>query len=736
MRTLAFGALISLCALLGSSLAQYNPISSSSDPQLVITTTNNQSTFRIGEVIGVNLAFTSASRRKYQLNMASYDRSGRLNVDKFVVEPSTGWDDPLELYFHSYAGFIGGGLAGFRTLAAEPTTIHVQLNEWIRFRTPGRYRISVTSGRVSEIGSASLTRRGVASNSLILTIVPSTRAWQESTLRNALHILDSATVASSRSSGLQDPRSEAIKNLRYLGTPEAAREMAVRLTGGNSDWDLEAGLVGSPTRSAGLEEMKMLLVSPTFPVTDRFLGTMSVLALPEDASNNAPAQRAQAEAEFRADLISAMEQKQGAAQAVSINTLVEGTAIAGHALPDELKRTVTRELVENFDKLSPQKQAELFQYRWGALDHEEMLPLLRKIAQRYRDFPQLREINAFELNNASAAALEHWYETSPDEARPVVLHEILRPKPRFNASVLGILPDSELPEVDQALVEHLVSSQDFDVSSNIASLIQRYATAAIEPQIVNFLDPVVGKLACAVQEPLLAYLLKIDSEAARPRLDQAMAARGQGFFACNHSLLQGVAKLHDDKMLQDLAIRSLDDPDPQVVEDAATYLGTFGSASAEQVLWAHLISWSERWKGREKELQYVPDQKMDGVYEAGAGSKLVSAIATGHAWLVDDAKLRRLIDLSVAAGQRQQAEQFLRQWQTRPWSILLIGDNQFQIAQYDEISLARAEEKLQQFPAGSTFQWVGPDTQGKYFGKISSFAAEHGLKLVSQPHQD
>jgi len=177
--------------------------------------------------------------------------------------------------------------------------------------------------------------------------------------------------------------------------------------------------------------------------------------------------------------------------------------------------------------LPTQKQAELLQYRWPALDKQEMLPLLRKIATRYQDFPELRATDAFEFNNASGAALTHWYEVEPHEARPTIIHEILRPKPRFNAGVLGILPDKQLAEADQTLVEHLNSQQNFGIRSNIASLIYRYPTPAVEPQVTSFLDPSIGKLECAVQEPLLAYVLKVDPEGARPRLQEAMTARGQ-----------------------------------------------------------------------------------------------------------------------------------------------------------------------------------------------------------------
>jgi hypothetical protein len=729
MRSLAFNVAVALLSLIISSSAQNNPSPSPSDPQLTISTRNNQLSFRIGEIIPLDLAFTSSSHNKYQMDMAGYDRSGRLNEDRFVIDPSTGWDDPLQLYFRSYKGFMGGGLRGFQVLSPTATTIHVELNEWVRFKSPGQYRISVISGRVSEIGSGKFGGPGVTSNSLTLTIVPATEEWQESTLQTALQVLRSSRPPAVPGSNPSDARTQAIKTLRYLGTTDAARDMASRIDGGNSAWEFEAGLLGSLARSAGLEEMKRLLVKPDFPVTGRFLSTMSVLALPEDASGNVPEQREQAEAQFRQELISAMGQKQGAALAVSSSSILEDAAIHSTHLPDDLKRATTRELVKTFDGLPFQQQYTLLAFRWSALDHEEMLPLLRRIARR--------DLGEMWSDKASAAALGHWYEMAPDEARPVIIQEIVRPKPRFDASVLGILPDETLPEADQPLVEHLASSSGFYPSSNSASLIRRYATRAVEPGVVSFLDPMVGKLPCAVQAPLLAYVLKIDPEAAKPLLERAIAARGKGFTACNHFLLPDVAASQNGSMLQDLAIKSLDDSDPQVVANAAKYLKQFGSASAEDFLWGHLTTWSEHWKGREKELQYVPGQNMDATYESGQGTSLIDALAAGHGWLVDEAKLRRLVNLSVGPQQRQAAEHYQSVWSTRPWSITVTpGVGQFQIVQYQESSMEAAKEKLLQFPRGSEFQWFGWQDGEKAFDEMSKFATEHGLKLESKQAQN
>jgi hypothetical protein len=703
---------------------------------LTIQTKGNQSIFRIGEVIPLELAFTS-TRPGYQLDMATYDRSGRLDEETFNIDPAAGWDDPLAIYYQSYRVFIGGGLRGSEVLSTHPTIIFLELNEWIRFKYPGRYRMRIVSHRVSKQPAAQQsTGLIVTSNELTLTVVPATREWQESTLKAAVGLLNSPKTVKAPNLDQTDPNKLAIKTLRYLGTASAARELARRLTGSGSDWEFSAGLLGSPDKEAALAEMKKLLVDPNFPVTGRFLETMSVLALPEDIVENLPAEREKAETEFRQELIAGIGEKQGGAAAVSNNTIIADAASHSRALPADLKRAVTRQLLETFDSLPIEKQAELLQFRWSALDHQEMLPLLRKVAKRYQDFKQLREMNAYQFNNASAAAITHWYDVAPDEARPFIIQEVLRPKPRFNASVLGILTDQELPEADESLVEHLIASQGFDVQSNIASLIYRYATPAIEPRVTIFLDQVLGKVACAVQEPLLAYLLKVDAKSARPRLESAMAARGEGFSACNHSLLQEVAKLHNDDMLQEMAAKGLDDPDPQIVDSASTYLMEFGSPSVEDILWSRFTAWSEQWKGKESELQFEPSLIPVGQYQANAGSKLMQALAAGHSWLADETKLRRLVALSVTQQQRQQALQYISIWKQRPWSIqfIPIDGGQFRIAQYQEHSIRTAEEKLLQFSRGSTFQWFGAGGQegeDKTFQELSKFAAEHGLKLAA-----
>src|SRR2546429_9602679 len=89
-----------------------------SDVRLQVQIENGKTQFQMGEIIPLKLSFTSSTPKKYQINLATYDRSGRMNYEKFMVEPESGWSDPLKAYFAS-GTFLGGGLTNFKFLSQE-----------------------------------------------------------------------------------------------------------------------------------------------------------------------------------------------------------------------------------------------------------------------------------------------------------------------------------------------------------------------------------------------------------------------------------------------------------------------------------------------------------------------------------------------------------------------------------------------------------------------------------------
>ncbi len=68
-------------------------------PHLQVGTFNQQVTFRIGERIPLELVFTGPNNKRFEINLARYDRSGRMSYESFEVVPSSGWSDPLEAVF-------------------------------------------------------------------------------------------------------------------------------------------------------------------------------------------------------------------------------------------------------------------------------------------------------------------------------------------------------------------------------------------------------------------------------------------------------------------------------------------------------------------------------------------------------------------------------------------------------------------------------------------------------------
>lgn len=77
---------------------------------------SDQIQFHIGERIPLRLAFSSAVANRYEINMAKYDRSGRMNYEQFDLSPATGAVDPLQ----GRLGGIGGGLTNFQFLSLSP----------------------------------------------------------------------------------------------------------------------------------------------------------------------------------------------------------------------------------------------------------------------------------------------------------------------------------------------------------------------------------------------------------------------------------------------------------------------------------------------------------------------------------------------------------------------------------------------------------------------------------------
>jgi hypothetical protein len=701
--------------------------------------------FYSGEVIALDLAFTSATLKRYQINLARYDRSGRMNYEQFIVAPKEATRDPLQLYFNSILAFLGGGLTGFDFLTSSPTIIHLNLNEWVSFERPGTFRIQVVSHRVSD-STASSHPMGepveVKSNWVELKIVSPDPSWQQAQLVRTRQSLGQGAPANANLP--DESRQSALSELRYLGTEEAARELAGRLRGEDNHMDFECmfGLIGSPHRDAGLEEMNRLFENLDFPITQMFLTTMSILPLnptdaPETLRNEMEANR---EA-LNQRLIRVLPSKRGKALAVSLDAALSDL---NNKTSAETRKELLPELIRTFTFLKVDQQAAWLEHRWDVIRDPQWLPLLRALALRYTDFPETRLVDAFQSLELTGTALRRWYELDPAGARDAVIKEIARPKPRYNANVLGLLADQTLPEVEHLIAQHFLATDNYEIEGNLASLLFRYADSDVMNEVVGKVNEKVGTWACDPQDKMLAYVLRVDPKTAEPLIERAIAARGPESNACRHMLLSEIGALHPDPVLERLAMKSLSDPDPEVANNAAGYLSSYGSADAEQPLWNRYEEWSRVWSGREKELRYVYAGENPNLWQKGLGENLAHALASGLGWLSGESKLRRIKELGVGPDISQRMDEVLKAWSQRPLVIdctptgFFPTPYSFSLAQYELRSLDALKTKLSQFPRGTKFVWSPPEfAQSEevenLFKEISEFTAQHGIQLQRAP---
>jgi hypothetical protein len=207
-------------------------------------------------------------------------------------------------------------------------------------------------------------------------------------------------------------------------------------------------------------------------------------------------------------------------------------------------------------------------------------------------------------------------------------------------------------------------------------------------------------------------------------------------------LFQIVAEIQYDPLLEEIGIKSLDDPDPEVAMTAATMLGKFGSPAAGSALWQGYASWSARWVGRESQLDRMFADGLDEkVYQLGLGLNLMQALATGKAWLSDKTELQRLSQMTKVRRVQQQLDGYLKIWEEQPLTISLDDGSSSvgfhaRVAQYEFHSMDALKQKLTQFPSGTKFlvpiSPVESATNAQILTELHTFLSSHGMSVAGE----
>lgn len=717
---------------------------------------DNRKQFHQGEVITLEFSFAASKPDTFNLDSASYDRSGRLFTEDFFLDQHDGVVDPLYDYFNSpYSLLMIGGLRGRPDLTDKPYVITAELNEWKRLDKPGRYRLYVVSSRVGrkESSKSFLDNAGsrVASNVVEFEVLPADKKWERKKLNEAITLLSKP--------GLDD--SSACRTLRFLGTTAAVSEIVKRFYGEDNkcEWEYKFGLIGSPHRESVIREMRNSISSPEQPITSTFISTLALCefakqgpapSYPAGNDKQIAEWEAQIESSRKAfdqlrlnyvrELVLAIPQKQGHARATSLETLLD------HRWELDITEfsqwsTLFASMPEVFSRLPFDRQSRLLQYHWKLIASDTMLPILRRIL-KLGDGPPLTTMqdtmNHYHREEFRSIALRRLYELSPEEGRSLILDQIRSPKPRVNEAVLLSLPDKSLPELDDVLATNLQEAHTTqNVQTRLVSLlIERYATSEILSRVRPVYEGEVRRRGeCASRAALLAYFLRVEPSIGREYLNEALAAR-DGYPRCFESTLKNVAQLHMSADVEVVATAALDDADSDVVSNAAEVLKNYGSADAEKALWQRLEKWHAALPSESQDLD-----KLDT-----GGKVLRNALSGGQAWLSNPAKLERLLDFCLTEKGCEEIDKAIRTWSYGVYVGFNLADepSSISVAHYVFPSIDALKQKLLQFPKGTLFTWRthgstrGEDSAAqRLFQQLKTHLEENGMKLeqVSEPNR-
>jgi hypothetical protein len=705
---------------------------------------NGQTEFRTGEKVRLELSFATSVPDAYVYENANYDRSGRLEIDTFVVDQTSAVNDPLFDYFHGSRWHGMGGLRGIDTLSPDkPQSVNYDLNEWLRFDKPGKYRLYVISHRLTKGKPHHEGNLAVepVSNIVEFQIVPSTPDWQQATLATALKTLNEPNRPNS-SVGESERRS-ACRVLRFLGSESSIKEMAARLRGEDQQCDYEyyLGLIGAANRRLAREQMEAALDRPTQPVSSSFLNALVQIASAERmlgdgqqfANDEAGQKAAQAQWErWRSNydltvqayvdrLAGALARKERTAAAISIQTLLSYGRNDQSTGAAERKKSLVHSLTRVFLDLPPESQRNMLEYNWPQLSEPSMLPVLRQL---YEHPPDLHE----SPQPFPGIALRRIYELAPAEGRQLILEEMRRPKLRVGFSVFRLLPDKELPELEDTIVARAIEQGD----ATSTALIPRYVSAASLPRLRTAFENQIGRLACLQQGHLISYFLRVDPDFGLEMVRKAVDSRRETH--CYSSVLNGAVREALLPEFEKLALDYLDDSDPEVVLSAEQILSKSGSAANKAKIKAAITRVINAW--REARVDPEAMQGESAYFPGYFAQSLLRVYATAIPWVTAPEEFQELADLCLTAQCRQQlkprdllANKSIRFF----YSELEQVPGNFAVGEYETLSLPLLKKKLIQFPKGTKFTWASgnapKEIDERMFAEVETYLKEQGYEL-------
>jgi hypothetical protein len=694
------------------------------DVKLEVTIEKHAPVFFAGEPIHLHLAFSTSVPKTYVWEGRMPNRRYEVGLEDVSVSPASGWDDPWAEYreaMNTRIGCVGGGPNSFSLMDAKAQEMLLRLSDFVRFSRPGHYTIQIVSRRVRHARSRSpewLPEQDdmeLISNPVQLTIVASSPEWKQARAQEAMAVLG-------RNSG---DLTDAAEWLQTLDTREAAAAMIAYMGLGsmeNTPYSpdfVAGGLLTSSHRKWIIERLKAGISDPSYSVSDSFFATLAdLIALDQGVDQEWAQRRDLLVYDLEEQALATLPQKTGAAYATTLSALVDASV----SWPEHDDTQLLNMALQQFPQLTPQAQTTLLSARWEAVKGADMIPRLRSYLSGSR--PK----SNYELT------LNRLNEISPEDARKLILADMVRSSPRFSSRALGLLPDKELPELDSVFAENLESS-----SSNrgiVSALIQRYGSSALFPQAEKAFEEAGAGRSCEAN--LLAYMLRVQPSVAIEHIREAMKPVDPQI-KCYRSLLQAIAQLEPAHELEPLAIEDLNNLDGYEAMSAVNTLQIVGGEAAKQALFHRLEQWHKTWMGRENQM---PSMIWGDAYatDAPLGNDISNALMTARNWILTDQEIGRVSSLMVTTSERQQVKAMRDELNRRPVPLSFWSDGTFRIFQIGIFNNYRRiedlERKVDQYPAGTVFTLPENDNQNAAtlaaIAEIKSYIEGHGKRIEAK----
>jgi hypothetical protein len=684
--------------------------------------------YRMGEVIRITMAFSSAEEKRWQLDGGLYDRSGRMSEDAYRLDPGEGAVDPVAEYFDTGI-FMGGGMRSMPMLTKTPHEMKFDVNEWQRIDRAGKYRLYVVSGRLEDLSKKEkvVNRGGVPAVSNIVEFeVVADEKWRRAELAE---IEKALAVAKD-----ETEKRAVIKRLRYLGTAESAKVLARQFNGGPTDFDCMFGLIGLRDRPAAIRAMHEALVAPDHPVTGMYLETLGKLEVWSRKLSPRPAERAtqeeqqawwsarakvlaDAQREVADELVNVIGKKEGAARSVSLLTLLQS------AVSPERAEVLRAMVAEVFLEMTREQQIDALTYRWETIKSAKMLPVLLKICEGPRDDSE-SQLRARLVN----ASLRRAYELDAEKTRPVTL-ELMKDLPFAFDHVcrdsLLLLPDQTLPEFEAGWATMLTNgSPRMEVAMR---LLARYGTEEVLNQVKEKYEPSRGRWACDVQAAMLGYFMRVDPAYGAKEVRFCVGARGnEKFSRCWSGVLGETARVTWNKELEAICVECLMDDEAEVAANAAATLKRHGSATAKGKLMEALAApWAPA-AHREND----PQQPKEPI--AYREQALVTALVDGRAWVLTGEEMGKVARVATVESAKQTIDGHQKARAGKVSVQMSVGSDgvmRAYVLGVEMNSLAEVQEKLAQFPKGTVFTlvWGGLEDRDENRAALRAWAKQRSI---------